>query len=64
MDASEAVAIEDTQNSVMSAKRAGVRVVATPGEFTSGQDVSAADLALDTLGTESTIDARVLELIG
>ena len=63
VDASEAVAIEDTANSVMSAKRAGVRVVATPGAFTSGQDTSAADLRLEALGTDSDVDGRVLDML-
>ena len=64
VDASDAIAIEDTQNSVMSAKRAGLRVVATPGEFTANQDVSAADLSLEAVGTDDSVDTRVLELIG
>lgn len=64
VDASEAVAVEDTANSVMSAKRAGLRVIATPGELTAGQDTSAADLSLDALGSEDALDPRVVDIIG
>ena len=63
VDASEAIAFEDTADSVRAAKRAGVSVVATPGAFTAGQDTSDADLTLDALGTETGVDSRVLELM-
>ncbi len=63
IDASEAVAIEDTTNSVMSAERAGVKVIATPGEFTATQDTSMADLRIDALGDGASVDARVLDLL-
>lgn len=45
----EAIAIEDTANSVMAAKRAGVTTIATPGEMTNGQDFWQADLVVETL---------------
>ncbi len=56
-----ALAIEDTAASVMSAKRAGVRVVATPGALTADQDLWQADLVLTHLATpDGTLDPRVL----
>ncbi|MGB3456741.1 MAG: HAD-IA family hydrolase [Litorimonas sp.] len=63
ISASEAVAIEDTENSVLSAKRAGLTVIATPGAFTAGQDTSQADLTLDALGGPDGVDSRVIDLI-
>ena len=63
IDASEAIAIEDTTNSVMSAERAGVDVIATPGAFTANQDTSMADLRIDALGTDTEVDPRVLAMI-
>jgi HAD superfamily hydrolase (TIGR01549 family) len=59
----DVIAVEDTQNSVMSAKRAGLTVVATPGAFTAGQDTSEADLTLDALGDRDTVDSRVMDLM-
>lgn len=47
--ADEAIAIEDTANSVMAARRAGVTTIATPGEFTAGQDFWQADLVVEAL---------------
>jgi HAD superfamily hydrolase (TIGR01509 family) len=62
---SEALAIEDTAASVMAAKRAGVAVVATPGEITAGQDFWQADLVVDALRTANgTLDERVTALLG
>ena len=63
IDASEAVAIEDTENSVRAAKRAGLRVVATPGQLSAGQDTSDADLTLDALGYGDHVDDRVMDMI-
>lgn len=60
---SDALAIEDTANSVMSAKRAGVAVVATPGELSAGQDFWQADAVVDALATSGAIDERVLALL-
>ena len=58
------LAIEDTANSVMSAKRAGVDVVATPGRLTAGQDFWQADLVVQSLLDErGTLDARVVAML-
>lgn len=59
----EVLAIEDTATSVMSAKRAGIQVVATPGVFTSAQDFWQADLVLDSLADGEGIDPRLLKLL-
>ena len=65
IDAALAVAIEDTATSVMSAKRAGVDVIATPGEITSGQDFWQADLVLSQLADKhANLDPRVVALLG
>ena len=59
-----ALAIEDTAVSTMSAKRAGLQVVATPGEITSGQDFWQADLvAQSLLADDGALDARVVALL-
>ena len=60
-----ALAIEDTAVSVMSAKRAGLLVVATPGEITAGQDFWQADLVANSLlANDGVLDARVVALLG
>jgi HAD superfamily hydrolase (TIGR01509 family) len=59
----EALAIEDTAASVMSAKRAGLPVVATPGALTADQDFWQADVVVEALATGGTIDRRVLALL-
>ncbi|MEL6688495.1 MAG: HAD-IA family hydrolase [Pseudomonadota bacterium] len=64
VSASEAIAIEDTHNSILSAKRAGLTVIATPGALKAGQDTHEADLALSDLGDGQAVDSQVLELIG
>lgn len=46
----DSVAIEDSANGVAAARAAGVFVVATPTQWTRGQDFSAADLVLPDLG--------------
>lgn len=57
----DAIAIEDTANSVMSAKRAGVDVIATPGEISGGQDLWQADLVVESLaGADGHVDRRVV----
>lgn len=62
--AADAIAIEDTAVSVMSAKRAGLVVVATPGDITAGQDFWQADLVVKSLLTVGdTLDARVVALL-
>lgn len=50
IQADEAVAIEDTAISLQSAVNAGLVSVATPGQYTSEQDFSAADAVLEHLG--------------
>ena len=44
------MAIEDTANSLLSAKTAGITVIATPGAFTDTQDFLEADLSVPALG--------------
>lgn len=64
IEASSALAIEDTANSLMSAKRAGIAVVATPGAMTGDQDFWQADLLLDALSLpDGKIDPLVLALL-
>ena len=59
-----ALAIEDTAVSVMSAKRAGIVTIATPGDLSGGQDLWQADLVVDALADASgTLDPRVLALL-
>jgi HAD superfamily hydrolase (TIGR01509 family) len=48
--AAEAIAFEDSRNGVAAAKAAGLHCVAVPNPMTSGLDLSAADLRLDSLG--------------
>ena len=60
----DALAIEDTANSVMSAKRAGIAVVATPGEITADQDFWQADLIISGLAGDGGLDQRVVGLLG
>ena len=65
LDAAQAVAIEDTAISVMSAKRAGLDVIATPGEIALGQDFWQADLVVNQLADkDANIDPRVIALLG
>ena len=60
----QAIAIEDTAVSVMSAKRAGLQVIATPGDISKGQDLWQADLVCDALlDGNQQLDARVLALL-
>jgi beta-phosphoglucomutase-like phosphatase (HAD superfamily) len=47
--ASEAIAIEDSSNGVLAAKRAGLRCVAIPNSITAGLDLGQADLLLGSL---------------
>jgi HAD superfamily hydrolase (TIGR01509 family) len=47
--ASEAIAIEDSPNGVLSAKRAGLRCVAIPNSITAQLDLGQADLLLGSL---------------
>ena len=60
-----ALASEDTAVSTMSAKRAGLLVVATPGDITAGQDFWQADLvAKSLLADDGALDARITALLG
>ena len=63
VEPAEALAIEDTANSVMAAKRAGIAVVATPGELSAGQDFWQADAVVGALSTSGAVDQRVLALL-
>ncbi|MHB8460536.1 MAG: HAD family hydrolase [Candidatus Limnocylindrales bacterium] len=47
--ASEAIAIEDSPNGVLAAKRAGMRCVAIPNSITARLDLGQADVLLDSL---------------
>ena len=49
----EAIAFEDSPNGIAAAKAAGLRCVAVPNPITSGLDLTAADLRLDSLGALS-----------
>ncbi|MDZ7589034.1 MAG: HAD-IA family hydrolase [Parasphingorhabdus sp.] len=61
---SDAVAIEDTALSVMSAKRAGICTIATPGLISGRQDFWQADLVIPALADcDGVIDARLLALL-
>ena len=53
VDPSEAIAIEDSPNGVMAAKRAGLRCAAIPNPITARLDLSQADLVLDSLADVS-----------
>jgi HAD superfamily hydrolase (TIGR01509 family) len=57
--ASEAIAIEDSPNGVLAAKRAGLRCVAIPNSITAQLDLGQADLLLGSLD-EVTL-AQLLE---
>ena len=49
VEAQEAVAIEDSPNGIMAAKRAGVFCIAVPNSVTTSLDLSQADLRLSSL---------------
>jgi HAD superfamily hydrolase (TIGR01509 family) len=56
--ASEAIAIEDSPNGVLAAKRAGLRCVAIPNSITAGLDLGQADVQLASLA-----DVTLAELL-
>ena len=62
--AADALAIEDTATSVMSAKRAGIDTVATPGALTKDQDFWQADLVLDSLDDGSGVNTKLVDMLG
>jgi len=49
VDATEAIAIEDSPNGIAAAKRAGMRCVAIPNSITARLDLSEADVTLTSL---------------
>jgi len=49
VNAEQALVLEDSQNGVLAAKRAGIRVAAVPNGVTAGQDFSLADEVLASL---------------
>ena len=57
--ASETIAIEDSPNGVLAAKRAGLRCVAIPNSITASLDLSQADLVLNSLA-----DVTLADLLG
>jgi HAD superfamily hydrolase (TIGR01509 family) len=59
----EAIAIEDTAISAMSAKRAKIDVVVTPGALTSDQDLWQADLVLSALASGDVLNASLMEML-
>ncbi|HKB32826.1 MAG TPA: HAD family hydrolase [Candidatus Dormibacteraeota bacterium] len=60
--ASEAIAVEDSPNGVLAAKRAGLRCVAIPNSITAQLDLGQADLLLGSLD-EVTL-SELLEILG
>jgi HAD superfamily hydrolase (TIGR01509 family) len=54
--AAEAIAVEDSPNGVMAAKRAGLRCVAIPNPITARLDLSQADLVLSSLAEATVAD--------
>jgi len=60
--AARAIAIEDATPGILSARAAGVRVVAVRAGNFSGYDLSAADVVVDTL--DDITDALVARLVG
>jgi len=62
--AADALAIKDTALSVMSARRAGIATIATPGALTRGQGFWQADLVLEALaGSDGVLDPRLIAMI-
>jgi HAD superfamily hydrolase (TIGR01509 family) len=61
--AAEAIAIEDSPNGVLAAKRAGLRCVAIPNSITAQLDLGQADLLLGSLD-EVTLDQLLEKLSG
>lgn len=65
VEAKDALAIEDTASSLMSAKRAGIDVVATPGALSAGQDFWQADLVIGQLADPAgRLDPQLMALLG
>ena len=65
LPAAACVAIEDSANGLAAAKSAGLFTVVTPGYWTQGEDFSAADLVLPTLGSAARpLPPRLARLVG
>ena len=63
LDGADCIAVEDTANSVMAAKRAGLTTIATPGAYTDGQDFWQADMIAGSLADGSgSVRPDILEL--
>jgi len=56
VNASDAIAVEDSPNGIAAAKAAGLIVVAVPNPMTADLDLSGADLVLDSLADTSIAD--------
>ena len=52
----QAVAIEDSYNGMLGAKRAGLRCISVPNRITRSSDFSAADLCLDSIASIAPAD--------
>lgn len=65
VSAASSVAFEDSANGVAAAKAAGLYTVATPTRWTRGQDFTAADLQLPSLGEpDAPLETAVAERLG
>jgi hypothetical protein len=63
--AEDCVAIEDSVNGLIAAKTAGLYTVVTPSYWTLGDDFSAADLVLPSLGSPARpLPPRAVALVG
>jgi HAD superfamily hydrolase (TIGR01509 family) len=57
---SEAIAIEDSPNGVLAAKRAGLRCVAVPNSITAGLDLGQADVLLGSLAEVTLAELLIM----
>lgn len=58
LDASECIALEDSRNGIEAAKNAGIKCIAIPNEFTRQQDLSRADVIIESI---KKLDRALLE---
>lgn len=64
LDAADVIAVEDTATSAKAAKRAGLRVILTPGAYASGIADADVDLVVPSLtASEGALDPRVADLV-
>ena len=63
-DPATTIAIEDTAMSVLAARSAGLRVIAVPGELSSGQPIAGAEIVVEDLATDGEIHHDVASLLG